>query len=321
MAQINSVVVLIINFTKNLTFVSLFSYLRLVAIVFSSLLHGKSVLTELIGEARQTQGAIEEATETVLTANQAVANTAVAPSISQPTYANDRMAEPNSDPFGAPRMAAAAAPQYVQEGADSGNRWGVPTPITTRPSAMDDPWDGDQGGNDYNTNITMAAGDVGGATAASALPSPTTPNRTSTQSTYTYDLPPPSTQLSGVPASRSFDGPAAEPFAPPQQSYGEQQQPPQPQQHAPPPPVSYGNYDAASPPPASYPDPNQNYGAPPPPASYPDPNLNYGAPPQQQQQQQQQLSYPTPTNIDRPNVLVAHNRQLSGFGSELGTYL
>jgi len=89
--------------------------------------------------------------------------------------------------------------------------------------------------------------------------------------------------------------------APPPASY------PDPQQH-------YGA-PQPQPPAASYPNPQQNYGVPPPPASYPDPQPNYGAPPSasnsQVPQQQQQL---TP-NIERPSALATHGRQLSGFES------
>jgi hypothetical protein len=244
----------------------------------------KSVLTELIGEAQQTAGAIEDATETILSANQAVANATTEMQYNQVGESNDL--------YGAPMT-------QFNQGQEQGH---LPTPQPQRPlveSFMGMPGDDDANLTPGSRNSTHSAQN--------------TPSRSSIPETGFAGASP-------MPASDSYNNDTA--LAP---SSSADQPTSMYANYGAPPPASYPdpqqNYGA--PPPASYPDPQQNYGAPPP-ASYPDPQQNYGAPAaaaaaynmgpaQVQQQQQHQLS---PTNIDRPNALGSHNRQLSGFNAE-----
>ena len=206
----------------------------------------KSVLTERIGEAQETRGAIEDATETILSANQAVANTTTEMQYNQVGESNDL--------YGAPMAQS-------NQGQEQGH---MPTPQPQRPSM--ESFMGMPGGDDYAANANLTPGLKNSTHSAQNSPS-----RSSIPETGFAGASP-------MPASDSYNNDTA--LAP---SSSADQPPSMYANYGAPPPASYPdpqqNYGA--PPPASYPDPQQNYGAPAAAAAY-----NMGPAQVQQQQQQ-----------------------------------
>lgn len=262
----------------------------------------KSVLTELIGEAEETSGAIDDATATIFTANPTIENTTTTMAMMNTT--DSRMPVPikyngiaeNND------YSTSTAPmtdyQYNpnQGGTGSG---GDATPQQTyrvstesfvsEPAAADDDDQAltrDSEPEEFFT--TRCIPEAGGSQVTPATTRSSIIPETGFTGT-TSPMPESNNEIALVSTSSSEQ-----------------------------PTSMYANYSAAAPPPVSYPDPQKHFVSPPTPQQQQQPQAYNNIGPDQTPQhhqlspQQHQLS----PNMDRPSALASHNRQLSGFNSD-----